>query len=117
MAFCVKCGTQSVNNFCGNCGAPTSGPALITNAPTPSLGAAKSKTVAVLLAIFLSFCTWLYTYDRDKSKFWIGLGVGVASIILTAVGIGAIGVIGIYIWAIIDSATKAEGWYRDYPRG
>jgi hypothetical protein len=32
----------------------------------------KSKTVALLLAVFLGSATWLYTYETDKKKFWIG---------------------------------------------
>ena len=117
MAFCVKCGTQSISNFCGNCGAVAPGSTVSMNPAIQSIGVSKSKTTAILLAVFLSFWTWLYTYDRDKNKFWIGLGVAVLSIVLTVVGIGALGVIGIYIWAIVDSATKSESWYRTYPRG
>lgn len=42
---------------------------------------ARSKVVAILLAVFFGPWTWLYTYARDKTKFWIGIGVVVAWIV------------------------------------
>ncbi len=48
----------------------------------------KTKAVAVTLAVFLSFWTWLYTYKRDRPKFWVGfaLGPGVALFVSFVVG-------------------------------
>ena len=40
----------------------------------------KSKTVAIVLAVFLSFSSWLYTYEKNKRKFWIGFGVSLTRI-------------------------------------
>lgn len=38
----------------------------------------RSKTAAILFAIFLSYMTWLYTYPKDYKKFWVGVGLTVA---------------------------------------
>jgi hypothetical protein len=35
----------------------------------------KNKTVAILLAVFFSFWSWLYTYGKNAKKFWISMGV------------------------------------------
>ncbi len=35
----------------------------------------RSKTAAILFAIFLSYMTWLYTYPKDSKKFWLGVAV------------------------------------------
>ncbi len=84
----------------------------------------KSKTAAILLAVFLSFWTWLYTYQRDSSKFWIGLGVAVGGwvlgVLLAFVFVGFIlmlAPLGVWVWAIVDTATKPEQYYLRYPAG
>ena len=79
------------------------------------LGSPHSKGAAVLLAVFLSFWTWLYTYKTDAAKFWIGLVVGLIGGILTVVLVGWIIIFGVWLWAIIDAATKPEQWYQQYP--
>ena len=33
-----------------------------------------------MLAVSLSWLTWLYTYKKDAWKFWFGLGLGTVSI-------------------------------------
>jgi len=42
----------------------------------------KSKNIAVLLAVSLSWWTWLYTYKKDAWKFWLGLAAGTFSTVL-----------------------------------
>jgi hypothetical protein len=81
----------------------------------------KSKTTSVLLAVFLSFWTWLYTYRADATKFWIGLGVGLGCFFLRAATINsaASGILflpplGIWIWAVVDTAVKPADFYRGY---
>ncbi len=37
----------------------------------------KNKGVAIILAIFFNFFTWLYTYEKDKTLFWIGLIINI----------------------------------------
>src|SRR5665647_75146 len=41
----------------------------------------KNKVTAIVLAVFLSFWSWLYTYYKNKHKFWIGLGVNLTLIV------------------------------------
>lgn len=36
---------------------------------------AKSKTISLILATFLSFWSYLYTYKQDRGKFWITIGI------------------------------------------
>ena len=91
----------------------------------------KDKTVAVVLAVFLSGWTWLYTYRFNAAKFWIYIG---ASFFLFLIGIivfaasfdyyasDSLGVIvlvyvvsfGFWVWAVIDSATKPREYYENY---
>jgi hypothetical protein len=66
----------------------------------------RSKTTAVLLAVFLSFFSWLYTYEKDATKFWVNLG-------LTVVSLGLWSFIA-WIWAIVDTASKPESFYKNY---
>lgn len=44
----------------------------------------KTKTKAVVSAIFFGFATWVYTYKADAKKFWIALllslGLGILTI-------------------------------------
>lgn len=70
---------------------------------------AKSKTAAILLAVFLAWWTWLYTYKRDATKFWIAL-------VVTILTIGFGGIV-FWVWAIIDTCTKTDAWYANYPNG
>lgn len=113
--FCSSCGKSLSKNaiICPNCGIAIKGGR--SDNPVYS----KDKTIAVLLAIFLSFWTWLYTYEKDAWKFWVGLSIAI-------VGAGIIGFItfgigsivfggGIGIWAIIDVAVKPNTFYINYP--
>ena len=70
---------------------------------------AKSKTVSILLAVFLGFFTWLYTYKRDSTKFWIGLLVTIFTV--------GIAYLFIYIWAIVDACIKPDSYYTNFPNG
>lgn len=101
--FCTRCGTQLMLSTwgCPRCGA--------------SLSAPKDKTVAILLAVFLSWWTWLYTYQQDSTKFWVGLGVGIfGTLMLLVFGLGFFILLGLWIWAIVDVAIRPEEWYRSY---
>ena len=71
MNSCAKCGKElpSQAMYCPYCGASVHEPAR-----------RKNKKTAVLLAVSLSWWTWLYTYKKDAWKFWLGLGLGVVSI-------------------------------------
>jgi riboflavin transporter FmnP len=82
-----------------------------------ALGSPHSKGAAVLLAVFLSFWTWVYTYKRDAAKFWVGLVLAVVGALLSVVIIGFFVILGVWVWAIIDTAVKSEVWYQQYPNG
>jgi hypothetical protein len=102
----------------------------------------KSKTAAVLLAVFLGGWSWLYTYKYNKAKFWITFSiifVLVAFLVfwafymslryqqgswyatesdlrtggLTAELLRAL-IFGFWIWAIIDNSVKSSQWYTSY---
>jgi len=83
----------------------------------------KDRSVALVLAIFLSFFTWLYTIERDGWKFWVNLVVLVVDMVLSALTLGiwlfiAIPVgLGVWIWAIVDVAVKPRTFYDNYPAG
>lgn len=83
---------------CPQCGTPT-------RSDQP-----KDKTVAVLLAVFLGFWTWVYTYKRDAWKFWLNLGLGVVTFGLWTLFVS-------YPWAIIDAAVRPASYYQNYPNG
>ncbi|MFM1784036.1 MAG: zinc-ribbon domain [Actinomycetota bacterium] len=86
--FCQSCGNQlaATSAFCPNCGTSVG---VAPSAPTPTSNqgqaigvASKSKTTAVVLAVFFGFWSWLYTFKVNKIKFFIGLGVSfVASMV------------------------------------
>jgi hypothetical protein len=82
----------------------------------PGQVGAKSRSAAVLLAVFLSFWSFLYTYRTSAWKFWTGLGLCVGSFILALIIVGAtrspagstvfyLIALGIWIWAIVDRST------------
>jgi hypothetical protein len=107
---------------------------------------AKSKTTAVLLAVFLSGWSWLYTYMVNKKKFWTFIG-GIVVIVISDVlayrgahtvqncdsfGFCTQQLVGvksgfiilsllvavvIWVWAIVDNATKSQSWYDGFPNG
>ena len=82
--------------------------------PQAQVQAAKSKTTAVVLAVFLGFWTWLYTNKVDMAKFWIGLGASVGSALLVPQIYLIVGV-GITVWAIVDQARRPHSFYNNYP--
>ena len=81
-----------------------------------------SKTLAIIFAVFLVHLSWLYTYEKDKTKFWIGFGINFfasalnngfdAEIVSLFTGLITIG---IWIWVIVDVASKDSAWYANYP--
>lgn len=82
----------------------------------------KSKVVAVLLAVFISPATWLYTYREDGAKFWLWLGLFVATVVLGAVSpglsyVGGLAGLGVWIWAIATSVSRSGEWYETYGSG
>lgn len=69
-------------------------------------GHPRSKTAAVVLAVFFGYFSWIYTWEKNYKKFWMNLAISVVTL-----GYGSI--IG-WIWAIIDNASKPDEFYTDY---
>lgn len=106
--YCATCGNGLVATaaVCPRCGTPVS---------RTQVGA-KSRTAAVVLAVFLSFWSFLYTYSNSASKFWLGFGLSIGSLILAviiddathsnaAAGLWALIALGVWIWSIVDRST------------
>ena len=110
--ICPKCGARpsAGTSYCGNCGASITALAEICvkcgARIAPLSTDNRSKTTAVLLAVFLSYWTWLYTYKRNAWKFWLNLGLNILTV-------GFWGLIA-WIWAIVDNSTKPNEWYESY---
>lgn len=159
--FCGKCGERNPEGFayCGKCGAmlntasepkfkssvqqnsslstvATTGESVKAN-PYPDLKTGKSKALAIVLAIFLGFWSWIYTYKRSAWKFWLGfflliveivsfylrltmmasamLGDGINSSGLTVTWFLSIGIfIVVWLWAIIDNIGHNKKWFEEY---
>jgi hypothetical protein len=116
--FCRNCGKELIGTaeYCPYCGAKPLAP----HSFYPETKGGKSKATSVLLAVFLSFWTWLYTYKKDAWKFWVGLALAIFDIILAVVTFGVsfvftwIFTFGVWIWAIVDTALKKDEWYSSY---
>lgn len=106
-----------IGKFCPSCGRPAVASAVVCTTCGTSLGMARSKTVAVLLAVFLWFWTWLYTYQADAKKFWWGLGLAVVGTVLSFFLVGLLVLLGVWVWAIVDTVNKPESWYQMYAKG
>ena len=74
----------------------------------------KSKLVSIVLAVFLSFWTFLYTYKLDKYLFWAGLGMTLFGLLLGYL-LGYVIVLSVWIASIYetirrDSKTLVKYW-------
>ncbi|MGH9072378.1 MAG: hypothetical protein ACRDX8_14745 [Acidimicrobiales bacterium] len=118
--FCSACGNGLIAQavVCPRCGSYASGPGVLMGS--------RSRTTAILLAVFLSFWTWVYTYRWNAWKFWTAVSVDCGLLILAlATPFSAasiffailwwIALLVFYIWAIVDAATTPEAAYQTYP--
>ena len=129
--FCQSCGTKlpATAGFCSSCGtaagsAPTAAPAPTAFNIQPQTGVAvpKSKTTAVVLSVFLSFWSWLYTFKINKTKFFIGLGAGfvawimqITSLLLNADDIDYYaGCIDYYGADLVQALAECASYQPDY---
>jgi len=85
----------------------------------PTRKYSKSKTTAVILSVFFSFFSWLYTYKRNAWKFWLSLVLYIVlSVVSAAVVLGSgfsiFLVLGIWLWALIDNSKRTTEWYQQY---
>jgi|GEM_PF-2213899 len=69
-------------------------------------GNARTKTTAVVLAVFFGLFSWLYTYEKNGNKFWINLG-------LCVITVGYWSPVA-WLWAVIDNANKPNDFYTHY---
>jgi hypothetical protein len=140
--ICIRCGVQTRPLISqGNTASPFFGAQSFPASPTPS----KNKTTAVLLAVFLSFWTWLYTFKTDKKKFIVCLALailmpllwgfftiaayeqGVAqgcfqgrNLMATAMPFAILTILDhfvFWLWAVIASSARSKNWYDSYPNG
>lgn len=114
--FCRSCGEaiKKEAEICPHCGVRQKGMS----------HHGKSKTTAVLLAIFLAPFNWLYTYKKDAAKFWIALILDIlfTSLFIASVSGGDDDLVpltiivwfAIWFWAIIDASIKDREWYEDF---
>jgi len=72
----------------------------------------KSKTTAILLAVFLGGWSWIYTSKFDAWKFWLNI---IIDIFLTyGVGLYHVWLIVAWIWVITDQSKKPKEFYCNY---
>jgi len=110
--FCSSCGEPVKKEavICVHCGVP------IKEAHALGYSRPKSKAVAVVLAVFLSCFTWLYTYKIDAWKFFLTFGLILISIIIDPEGYWSwLPVLVTWAWAIIETATRPRELYENYP--
>ena len=85
----------------------------------------KSKIVAIILAIFLGFWSYLYTYSYDSRKFWLTIIVNIIAMpfILVSVIRGNSGTLiflyifqgFFYIWPILTFLIRPTYVFKNYP--
>ncbi len=126
--YCPNCGSKPLTShaFCQNCGAATTPATEICIKCGARVGGVavnqggKSKVTSVLLAVFLTYWSWLYTYKKDAWKFWVGLAISIVNVILIFASLGVWVFVawiisgGLWLWAVIDTAIKSDAWYRTY---
>ena len=89
------------------------------NSPAQQRFGGKSKSTALILAIFFSFFTWLYTSKRDGKKFWLALIIYLVCL-FTLFGsiylydVQTIILPAIWLWAVLSTAFRKSEWYAQY---
>jgi predicted RNA-binding Zn-ribbon protein involved in translation (DUF1610 family) len=82
--YCAACGNGLIATaaMCPQCGTATG-----RIAAAGSTGKGKDKAIAVLLAVFLSFFTYLYTWSVDKTRFVVSISVIGGILVLTVIAL------------------------------
>lgn len=113
--MCVKCGVAKGQgtNYCQNCGKPVAPEATVClNCGVPvktAANGAKSKITAGLLGIFLG-CFGVHNfYLGYTAKAIIQLVGTLIGYVLCCVVVGVIPVVGIWVWALIESIMIFTG--------
>ena len=110
--FCYSCGAvvKKNSNICPKCG-------VILN-----VMGVKDKSIAIFLAIFTSFFSWLYLYEKNTIKFWLGIIITICGYIFfknTLYPISYMGILVIvliWLFAIIDVTIKDKEYYNSFRR-
>jgi len=130
--FCTACGNGLIVTavICPKCGS--------TVMEVATKGS-REKSAAVILAVFLSSWTYLYTYKYDAKKFWISTIAGTAPFLVSVLAFTvyeisydedvyipaeAIGTLFSVVWffaslaiwitAIVVTATRQDSQYKNY---
>jgi hypothetical protein len=78
----------------------------------------KSKIVAIFLAFFYGFPSWIYTYRADKLKLWASLVVAGAFATLCGAihkpGLATLPFVIIWVWGFILAIKRPKGFYANY---
>jgi hypothetical protein len=129
--FCSECGNSLIETavICPKCGSPTArfgqyvGPNGGGNPGVVQSNLRKSKTVAVVLAVFLGIWSYLYTYKKDVAIFWISFAVQTLVFISIMVypddniGPNPAWLISVVfnVVALIVQASRASAWFERFP--
>jgi hypothetical protein len=123
-AYCHSCGNVISREaaICMSCGVavrPALGSVTYSGGHA-GYGEGKSKTTAIVFAIFFGIFTWLYTYREDAGKFWLAIGITIMNVILSVLTLGIwlfiafpVGV-GFWVWTLVDTTSKSDAWYAHY---
>jgi len=130
--FCPACGNGLIISavVCPKCGSAVAGVAT---------KGAREKSIAVIMAVFLSSWSYLYTYKYDAKKFWISTIVGTAPFLVSVAAFtvyevsfdydvytaaNAIGTLFSLVWffaslaiwiiSIVVTATRQDSEYKNY---
>jgi hypothetical protein len=134
--FCSACGQALIETavVCPKCGSPTS------RYLAPSYNYGKSKSAAVVLAVFLGTWSWLYTYKANSHKFWLTFSITLLLVVWSVISIAQyvsmsrysyisdsqqfalnlsvwtlLGAnLGFWLWSILDNAIKPDSFYENY---
>ena len=146
--ICDVCGIKPPlgQHYCNSCGVgvlPQAEKCIICGAVFGKPPRPKAKTIAVLLAVFLGYWTWVYTYRKNAWKFWVGLAAGLPSFVIFNIGLiphnsveydangnylgwgglhfsnyvlfpALLVFLAVWIWAVIDVCLKKQNWYLTY---
>ncbi len=83
-------------------------------------GHPKRRSIAVILAVGLSWLSYLYTYSCDKERFWTCMAVTAGTAATArAAHLPVLGLVPVVVWlvVIVDRAMKPAEFYSDYPNG
>lgn len=67
----------------------------------------KSKSIAIVFALFFSFWSWLYTYKKNILKFWLIFGLNILALIVILIT----GII------FISATTEGHPEFNEYLKG